>query len=78
MLLTEMQETAEPLDKLDLRGHIRALREWYEGFEELKSIPQSFAIEFTDDRDTWAMFSDSEEDKYKLLGLLYYSVGLKS
>lgn len=54
------------LDKLELRGQLRGLREWNEGYEELKAIPHSFAIEFKDNRAPWAMFADSEEEKVGL------------
>ena len=51
------------LDKVELRGTIRGLREWNEGYEDLEAIPHSFAIEFKDGRGHWSMFSDSEEEK---------------
>ncbi|KAF9049344.1 hypothetical protein BDZ89DRAFT_1089099 [Hymenopellis radicata] len=54
---------------------VTALKEWNEGYEDLKAIPHSFAIEFND-RDPWAMFCDQEEEKIKLLGLLHYTAGL--
>lgn len=58
-----MQDLGQILDKVELRGHVRGLREWDEGFEDLEAIPHSFAIEFTDGRGPWAMFADSEEEK---------------
>lgn len=61
-----MQDMNQALDELELRGHVRAVRDWYEGYEELKAIPFSFAIEFKDDRGSWAMFTDSEEDKVSI------------
>nr|GAT42990.1 predicted protein [Mycena chlorophos] len=64
------KDLTQILEQVDMRGQIRALREWYEGFEDLKAIPYSFAVEFKGDREPWAMFTDSEDDKYKLLGLL--------
>ncbi|KAG6884631.1 hypothetical protein C0993_009436 [Termitomyces sp. T159_Od127] len=70
------KDTQQYLDKVDLRGTIRGLREWSEGYEDLEAIPHSFAIEFKDERGHWSMFSDSEEEKYKLLGLLHYAAGL--
>ena len=54
------------MDKVELRGKIRGLREWQEGYEELEAIPYSFAIEFKDfsnDWGTWSMYTDSEEEK---------------
>ncbi|KAG6827703.1 hypothetical protein H0H92_010704 [Tricholoma furcatifolium] len=70
------KDTQQYLDKIELRGTIHGLREWNEGYEDLAAIPHSFAIEFKDKRGHWSMFSDSEEEKYKLLGLLHYAAGL--
>ncbi|KIY67814.1 hypothetical protein CYLTODRAFT_490299 [Cylindrobasidium torrendii FP15055 ss-10] len=64
------------LDEINLKGKLRGLREWNEGYEELKAIPHSFAVEFKDARGSWQMFCDSEEDKIKLLGLLHFAAGL--
>lgn len=79
------------LDQVDLRKQVRGLREWNEGYEDLKAIPFSFAVEFNGTREPWSMFSDSEEEKvrafssfpvsmlifgqYKLLGLLHAANG---
>ncbi|KAJ6621326.1 hypothetical protein B0H10DRAFT_2017980 [Mycena sp. CBHHK59/15] len=68
------KDTNQVLDQVDLRGQVRGLREWNEGYEDLKAIPFSFAVEFTT-REPWSMFSDSEEEKYKLLGLLHTANG---
>ncbi|KAJ7281826.1 hypothetical protein C8J57DRAFT_1219636 [Mycena rebaudengoi] len=68
------KDVNQVLDQLDLRGQIRGLREWNEGYEDLKAIPFSFAVEFKT-RDPWSMYSDSEEEKYKLLGLLHAANG---
>ncbi|KAJ7245139.1 hypothetical protein B0H12DRAFT_1127941 [Mycena haematopus] len=65
------RDLGQILDQIDLRGQVRGLREWNEGYEDLKAIPFSFAVEFNDGREPWSMFSDSEEEKYKLLGLLH-------
>ncbi|KAJ7583681.1 hypothetical protein C8J56DRAFT_954690 [Mycena floridula] len=70
------KEINHALDKLELRGEISALREWDEGYEELKALPHSFALEFKDRRGPWAMYTDTEEEKYTLLGLLKCSAGL--
>ncbi|KXN81517.1 hypothetical protein AN958_04454 [Leucoagaricus sp. SymC.cos] len=63
------------VDRLDVRGTVKALKEPEDGYEDLKAIPHSFAIEFHD-RAPWAMFVDSEEEKFKMLGLLQYGAGL--
>lgn len=52
-------------DETTLRGRIQALREWDEGFDELKAIPFSFAVEFRDDEGPWSMYADSEEEKVR-------------
>ncbi|KAF5383584.1 hypothetical protein D9615_003705 [Tricholomella constricta] len=70
------KDTQHYLDKVELRGKLRGLREWNEGYEDLEAIPHSFAIEFKDEYGHWSMFSDSEEEKYKLLGLLHHAAGL--
>ncbi|KAF7309679.1 ADF-H domain-containing protein [Mycena indigotica] len=64
------KDLTQILEQVDMRGQIRALKEWYEGFEDLKAIPHAFAIDFKGDREPWSLFTDSEEEKYKLLGLL--------
>ncbi|KAJ6457155.1 hypothetical protein C8R47DRAFT_1164431 [Mycena vitilis] len=69
------KEASQVLEQVELRGQIRGLREWNEGYEDLKAIPFSFAVEFKADREPWSMFSDSEEEKYKLLGLLHTANG---
>lgn len=52
-------------DETMLRGRIQALREWDEGFDELKAIPFSFAVEFSVDEGPWSMYADSEEEKVR-------------
>ncbi|SJL04605.1 uncharacterized protein ARMOST_07973 [Armillaria ostoyae] len=64
------------IDQIQLRGKLNGLKEWSDGYEELKAIPNSFAIEFKDDRGPCAMFCDTEEEKDKLLGVLHYTAGL--
>ncbi|PBK80445.1 hypothetical protein ARMGADRAFT_1056186 [Armillaria gallica] len=64
------------VDQIQLRGKLNGLKEWSDGYEELKAIPNSFAIEFKDDRGPCAMFCDTEEEKDKLLGVLHYTAGL--
>ncbi|KDQ26984.1 hypothetical protein PLEOSDRAFT_1113298 [Pleurotus ostreatus PC15] len=65
-------------DETVLRGRVQALREWDEGFDELKAIPFSFAVEFSDGEGPWSMYADSEEEKFKIMGLLYHAGGLKA
>ncbi|KAJ7043456.1 hypothetical protein C8F04DRAFT_1072139 [Mycena alexandri] len=58
-------ESNQVVDEVNLRGQVRALREWNEGYEDLKAIPFSFAVEFNGEREPWSMFSDSEEEKVR-------------
>jgi len=69
-------DTNQVVDKLELHGRVRGFKEWNEGYEELESIPHSFAIQFRDGQGSWALFSDSEEEKDMLLGLLHQAAGL--
>ena len=58
-------------------SRIQRVREWEDGFEDLQSIPYSFALELKDLRDAWSMFSDSNEDKVReeeRLGSIYPSL----
>lgn len=49
---------------------MKASREWNEGYEDLKAIPFSFAVEFKGERETWSMFSDSEQEKSEVCNFL--------
>ena len=56
------------LEKVDLPGIVRGLKEWSEGYEALEAIPFSFVIEFKDGG-VWSLYSDSEEEKVILIVL---------
>lgn len=64
-MLIIVKDTTNALDCIDI-SHVRAVREWQDGFEELKSIPTSFAIEFNDGQGPWCMFTDTDEDKVSI------------
>jgi len=65
------------LEKIELRGKVGGLKEWYEGgYEDLEAIPFSFVVEFKDGRAPLNMYADGEEEKYKLFGLLRVAAGL--
>jgi hypothetical protein len=53
----------QPTDLLKLKGRVRRISDWRQGFDELQSIPHSFAIEFKDDETPWFLYCDSEEAK---------------
>jgi hypothetical protein len=48
---------------VDLRGNVRGLKEWNEGYEDLEAIAFSFVVEFKTERKHWSMYADSEEEK---------------
>jgi len=58
------------LEKVDLPGMVRGLKEWSEGYEALEAIPFSFVIEFKDGG-VWSLYSDSEEEKVILIVLKF-------
>ncbi|RXW23980.1 hypothetical protein EST38_g1891 [Candolleomyces aberdarensis] len=57
------------LETLGLSGTVKALKEWKDGYEELEAIPYSFVVEFKDEKGTLSLFADSEEEKFRFLGL---------
>ena len=58
-----LQDLGTTLDKVNLRGNVRGLKEWNEGYEDLEAIPFSFVVEFKTERKHWSMYADSEEEK---------------
>lgn len=50
-------------EEADLKGQVRGLKEWNEGYDDLEAIAFSFVVEFKDDRLHWSMFADSDEEK---------------
>ncbi|KIY43657.1 hypothetical protein FISHEDRAFT_68065 [Fistulina hepatica ATCC 64428] len=71
------KDMSRAFEQIELKGKLRGLKEWNEGYEELRAIPHSFAIEFLDGREPWSLFLDTEEEKFKLLGLLHSCAGLR-
>jgi len=67
-----------PLEKVELRGKLQGLKEWNEGYDDLEAIAFSFVVEFKNrlDGGHWSMYADSEEEKYKILGLFKIAAGL--
>lgn len=57
-----VQDMAQAVERLDIRGAVTALKEPQEGYEDLAAIPYSFAVEFGG-RPPWSMFADSEDEK---------------
>ena len=57
------------IDSFELRGSVTVINEWEQGYDDLRAIPHSFAIEFIDEP-AWLFFADSEEDKDVLVSLI--------
>ncbi|KAI9511408.1 hypothetical protein F5148DRAFT_1373836 [Russula earlei] len=59
-----------PSDVIVLKGAEPTIKEWYEGFEELRSIPHAFALVFGNGEPPVMLFSDTAQEKDLLSGLL--------
>ncbi|KAH7105996.1 hypothetical protein BKA62DRAFT_826394 [Auriculariales sp. MPI-PUGE-AT-0066] len=66
----------QPLDVLRIKGRVGRIATWRDGHDEIMSIPHSFAVEFKDDESPWFFYTDSEEAKEVLVGLLSKACGL--
>ena len=64
-----LKETHKVIDSFELRGGVTGVKEWNQGYDDLRAIPFSFAVEFRDDL-PWLFFADSEEDKDVLVSLI--------
>ena len=56
-----------PADVVALKNTGPTIREWYEGFEELRSIPHAFALVFANGEAPIMLFSDSAPEKVCVL-----------
>jgi hypothetical protein len=52
-----------PLDVIVLKSTGPSIKEWYEGFEELRSIPHAFALCFANGEPPIMLFSDTAPEK---------------
>ncbi|KAH9962613.1 hypothetical protein BC827DRAFT_201568 [Russula dissimulans] len=59
-----------PSDVIVLKNTEPNVKEWYEGFEELRSLPYAFALVFSNGEPPVMLFSDSASEKDLLSGLL--------
>ena len=50
-------------DVIALKTTGPTIKEWYEGFEELRSIPHAFALAFANGEPPIMLFSDSAPEK---------------
>jgi hypothetical protein len=51
------------VDAIVLKGTGPSVKEWYEGFEELRSIPHSFALVLSNGEPPVMFFSDTAPEK---------------
>ncbi|KAG8836382.1 hypothetical protein FRC18_011513 [Serendipita sp. 400] len=63
------EETHKIVDSFELQGEVTGVKEWNQGYDDLRAIPHSFAVEFID-QPSWLFFADSEEDKDILVSLI--------
>lgn len=64
LILGSEQDITAPLEKIDLKGNVGGLKEWYEGcYEDLEAVAFSFVVEFKDGRVPMNMYADNEEEK---------------
>lgn len=63
------------MDSFRFRG-VTGIKEWNQGYDDIRSIPHSWAVEFRDDA-AWLFFADSEEDKDVLISLIMQLSKLK-
>ena len=56
-----------PSDVIVLKSTGPTIKEWYEGFEELRSIPHAFALDFANGEPPIMLFSDSAPEKVCVL-----------
>ncbi|KAN0115567.1 hypothetical protein V8E52_006686 [Russula decolorans] len=68
--LYHRQTDTVPSDVIVLKSTGPTINEWYEGFEELRSIPYAFALVFDNGEPPIMLFSDSAPEKDLLSGLL--------
>lgn len=66
----EKDITGAPLDVVLLKDAKPCVKEWYEGFEELRAIPHSFALILGNSESSMMFFSDTNTEKDLLSGLL--------
>jgi hypothetical protein len=63
--MREQDLVGVPLDVIVLKGTSPSVKEWYEGFEELRSIPHSFALDLANGEPPVMFFSDSAPEKVR-------------
>ena len=51
------------LDTIELKGRLRGVKEWSDGFEELKAIEHSFVLDFGDLQEPISAYTDTPREK---------------
>jgi len=64
------KDLSKVLDSVELSGQVVGVKEWSDGFEELRAMPHSFAIVFAGHRDPMLAYTDSSREKADLAGFL--------
>lgn len=77
-VLLAIQDSIRPLETIELRSQVEGVMDWWEGFEELKAIPHSFAIALNHGQGSIAVFMDSATDKVCLVSHAFCDISLIS
>ncbi|KZV59899.1 hypothetical protein PENSPDRAFT_659868 [Peniophora sp. CONT] len=64
------KELGKVLDTVELTGRLRGVKEWNDGFEELRAIEHSFALDFGDLQEPVSAYTDSAREKADMAGFL--------
>ncbi|KIL55802.1 hypothetical protein M378DRAFT_10654 [Amanita muscaria Koide BX008] len=69
------EKERSPVIEVDIKTEVRSIKEWDEGYEELKAIPHSFVVELAQRGEIWMMYTDTEDEKYMILAYVYQIAG---
>ncbi|KAM6496893.1 hypothetical protein JOM56_007366 [Amanita muscaria] len=69
------EKERSPVIEVDIKTEVRSIKEWDEGYEELKVIPHSFVVELAQRGEIWMMYTDTEDEKYMILAYVYQIAG---
>lgn len=70
-LYRDEKERSPVIAEVDIKTEVRSIKEWDEGYEELKAIPHSFVVELAQRDEIWMMYTDTEDEKYMILAYVY-------
>ncbi|KAF8623922.1 hypothetical protein AX17_007250 [Amanita inopinata Kibby_2008] len=76
-LYRNAKEMQQPGEEIRVGDQLKSVKEWNDGYEELEAIPHSFVFEFMEQGKNWMLFTDTEEDKYMILGFTYTAAGCR-